>query len=657
MAQAPQDPFIASLQRALDQQGYKVVADGRWGPQTERALKELQEAAGLRPTGTVDEETLAKLGLELSDEPQDSVRTEDRTAGDQVQKEAPPREPEPDEVSEEETVASVEEAEAADETPESRVVSPVALSDKAADSLEADRLGFRPSVEAVVRFLLSEQTEPPLTLAIHAPWGAGKTSFMNMIDGHVQVEARRVGGNVATVWFNPWQYSAAEQVWGAFVATVVRAVQEHQDFFNKLVFRLRRFWSMFWRQLTISLALRLIVVFLIAAVVLGLLFGGAAGGLIKALETEKAIAPIITAVKGSKVAFVLEATIVFLAIFYVYVTLSNKLGLNLLQYVEKTGFKDKIGTIAQFESEMKALRKCTPKSLKLVVFIDDLDRCNADVLREVVEALQLTEVSQSCIFIIGMDLTIVAQTIEDSLGNLARAVGGLDRDLMEHGSGYKFLEKIIQARLSIPNYGREEIKKLTDDEDESDQGDGETEDKAPRGPVWMTDLISPAATRPFGVGLLKKQEAAPQDSAEVLRIRQKYGPEHFNNPRRYKRFVNSFRLHAYLLDRQKKEIGLETLARFLVLAEKWPAMLAYLLESQEKFDKWRTKYSLIGNDTSTKALGAVLKKVKEDTASFTRLRKLVCGEPRQNVRPLEYEEIRDLAKWYGFHHHVSREKK
>jgi peptidoglycan hydrolase-like protein with peptidoglycan-binding domain len=40
------------------------AADGQWGPQTERALKDFQEAQGIEPSGELDERTLSALGVE-----------------------------------------------------------------------------------------------------------------------------------------------------------------------------------------------------------------------------------------------------------------------------------------------------------------------------------------------------------------------------------------------------------------------------------------------------------------------------------------------------------------------------------------------------------------------------------------------------------------
>lgn len=59
--------MIREVQQALNDKGYKAGrVDGIWGPKTENALKQYQQAEGLQPTGQPDEQTLSSLGVESS---------------------------------------------------------------------------------------------------------------------------------------------------------------------------------------------------------------------------------------------------------------------------------------------------------------------------------------------------------------------------------------------------------------------------------------------------------------------------------------------------------------------------------------------------------------------------------------------------------------
>ncbi len=54
---------IKALQEALDKNGAKLTADGRWGSKTSNALKAFQKKSGLKVTGRLNKATDAKLGL------------------------------------------------------------------------------------------------------------------------------------------------------------------------------------------------------------------------------------------------------------------------------------------------------------------------------------------------------------------------------------------------------------------------------------------------------------------------------------------------------------------------------------------------------------------------------------------------------------------
>jgi peptidoglycan hydrolase-like protein with peptidoglycan-binding domain len=62
---APVRDVLAAAQQRLQQMGYDVKPDGRFDAQTRNGVLRFQADHGLRPTGNVDLETLAALGLDV----------------------------------------------------------------------------------------------------------------------------------------------------------------------------------------------------------------------------------------------------------------------------------------------------------------------------------------------------------------------------------------------------------------------------------------------------------------------------------------------------------------------------------------------------------------------------------------------------------------
>lgn len=56
---------VRQVQEKLSAKGHDTGgAEGVWGPQTEKALKDFQQAQGIEPSGELDQRTLSALGVE-----------------------------------------------------------------------------------------------------------------------------------------------------------------------------------------------------------------------------------------------------------------------------------------------------------------------------------------------------------------------------------------------------------------------------------------------------------------------------------------------------------------------------------------------------------------------------------------------------------------
>lgn len=668
---------IRDLQERLTSLGHKVFADGVMGPSTLAALRAEHETDASRSPSTAssasrtassddpasDAERAFEFKRAKSAAKRRAARTdleEDGAVGSEEGAEDGGAERDIDEPSPEREEAQPQ------RDVEGLTAQPVALSDNALESVSEDRLGFAPYVSAVVRFLLAAQTRPPLALAINAPWGRGKTSFMNMIDGELHTVAQGTGVRVATTRFNPWKYSEAEQVWAAFVGNVARCIRDNLTPGQRFRFWLSRLWAKIRRNADFGLVVR-VVVAVVFLTLLGLMLALEWSAILEALKKDYAVLRVFLAALSSSdssgvagwMGYLALILAVLLAVAALYIGFANKLGLNLLDYLEKTDFKDKIGTLSQFEDEMRRLTAAVPANMKVVVFVDDLDRCRGPVLGEIVEALQLADVSKSCIFVLGMDLNIVANVIETERQELAQSVDSGNGGL-EHGSGYKFLEKIIQARLSLPDYGQHEMRQLIAMAMDPDlppdvpvsaakpnlQKDGTTSwpGASEKGVVDKV-LETVGELSPF------RPEEQIRDSSLVIQIATYYGSRHFQNPRRLKRFINGFRLQTYLAASSgPRGEEVERLARLLVLAEKWPALLERVTESEEAFhqcmaflDKGEHPADQQGTaETHVEALG--LRGLSD--AEKKKLLELLLG---MNLRdPFGFDELKALADWYGF---------
>jgi predicted KAP-like P-loop ATPase len=122
----------------------------------------------------------------------------------------------------------------------------------------ADRLGFKPYVEAIAGFLLADATRPPITISIEGEWGSGKSSFLLQLEDAI-VGERRFGaflktlplwlggesasGSISAAWkklrsprppltvrFNAWRHDKQDSVWAAFALAFVQSLRSEIGF-------------------------------------------------------------------------------------------------------------------------------------------------------------------------------------------------------------------------------------------------------------------------------------------------------------------------------------------------------------------------------------------------------------------------------------------
>ena len=79
------------------------------------------------------------------------------------------------------------------------------LADSPLATDRGDQLGFTAYANALAGVLDNPSTDTPLTIAISAPWGAGKTSLANMVTSRLVNRPLERGDRPHIVcWFNAW---------------------------------------------------------------------------------------------------------------------------------------------------------------------------------------------------------------------------------------------------------------------------------------------------------------------------------------------------------------------------------------------------------------------------------------------------------------------
>lgn len=345
-------------------------------------------------------------------------------------------------------------------------VATMAASDAPTQDFCQDRLRFGPLAKGISRFLRNEATEPPLTLAVSGDWGTGKSSLMTLICKDLRNNGCR------PVWFNAWHHQKDEQL----LAALLSAVREQSlpSFFEPSG------WIFRWRLLVLRTKRHWFVASLLAlsGVWLGAYLSAHEAGQWQSLWTllDKASATkedgITLAFLGSlnlgplaaKLAGLVTA---FVALRKTLTAFGADPAVLLSNSVEQFRLKEANALTSfrsRFAKEFEEVTQCLPG--RLVVVIDDLDRCRAEAVLEVMEAVNFLVSSGKCFVIFGMATNRVQAALALSFEKIAQEMTELDTSsqapltaeakaelerMRRRKYARDYLEKLINLEIAVPD--------------------------------------------------------------------------------------------------------------------------------------------------------------------------------------------------------------
>ena len=319
------------------------------------------------------------------------------------------------------------------------------LSDAPIRDLEQDHLDFYAYAEALAALIDSPSVSTPLTMSINAPWGAGKTSLARLMEQLVRVWPQARGQSAhLVVWFNAWMHSDAPNIGAALAAAVAKTTAQHRRPWRRVVQWVPS------SMLSPDARQRRRVIVLIVAVGLALfvasskhfrdLFGlqqeeahWAGLGVIAAVPIAAALLTVLLGVARSAASFINDPSA-----------------------QAATGAMGEVGD--QFA---RLVRAATPGHRRLVIFIDDLDRCSPDRALQVCETASLLLAVPGVVTVLLGDLAALRTYAVEHLGGGNAAGAGADGG-RSGADPYSrsFLDKIVQLDFALPHSQKDSLYRM-----------------------------------------------------------------------------------------------------------------------------------------------------------------------------------------------------
>lgn len=304
------------------------------------------------------------------------------------------------------------------------------LSDTPVDGDEQDTLGRAVLAEALAELIDSERTDTPLTIAISAPWGAGKTSTAQLMERRLlRWSAQRLGARPTVVCkFNAWLHSDAAHLGASLAAAVARSVDPHRPWWRRLL------WPLPGAMLSPVSRRRRAVVIGVGALVL------AAAAMLVGPVRNMVTGTDSTGLTHDDVARLGPLTAAAVAVLLLWRQLFSA-AQSAARFIERPAEEASHGEMQEVRAQLGTLVRQAVGDGRLVIFVDDLERCPPE------QALQACEVATQLLAQAGVVIVFVAD-----MAAIAKAAGARypGRGDDAAGAGRRFLEKLVQIQITLP---------------------------------------------------------------------------------------------------------------------------------------------------------------------------------------------------------------
>jgi len=308
------------------------------------------------------------------------------------------------------------------------------LADRPVESKKDDLLGFADYAETLAALIRGLDPGASLTIGVFGDWGSGKTTLLHLIDESLR------GDHVATVWVNVWQLGSEEALWNAFLQALLSKVQDEMPTRRRLVFKARLLrrrarWSALPQQAVLYGWRALVAV---APLVVARL-----------LPEEGGTVPVATVGGG----LLSGALGLYLVARPFIEAVRQGVSIDLGGLIKARPYQQRISQLDQFKAHFDDMvQVLVGRDGRLVVIIDDLDRCPPERLVGVLDALKVFVDSPGTAYVLGLDRRIIEQAVQQKYRDYANRAG----------EAREYLEKIVQLPFDLPPLTGERMETFVD---------------------------------------------------------------------------------------------------------------------------------------------------------------------------------------------------
>jgi hypothetical protein len=355
-----------------------------------------------------------------------------------------------------------------DEEKERRLAALRMLADKPISAVHQDLLGFAAYADALAALINNPNTATPLTLAVNARWGNGKSSLGRLVKERLADQTAAQGDRPhLPIWFNAWMHDDAGSLATAFVADVVHKLDPE-----------RPLWHRIARPLPIALAppserpmMRLKYAgVVLAGFMIATFVGFAATGFDEAIFARVVPGAAEASLpQAGWIDRVFPGLGLLVSVLLAVGRPLSEAARAVRDFVKNPGLTASSGSMERVRKQLgRMIHAATPRGSRLVIFVDDLDRVRPPAAVELLEAANQLMSHEDVVVVLMADLPAIAAQAEIKYAALASKFAmdaALARPDGETAQSYgrQYLQKIVQLQFDLPPQSAERMKAFLQD--------------------------------------------------------------------------------------------------------------------------------------------------------------------------------------------------
>ena len=457
--------------------------------------------------------------------------------------------------------------------------------------------------------LIKDSKEQPISIGIHGDWGAGKSSILEMVENEVKLASSVSGKKYSCIRFNGWKHQGFEDSKVALMSSIISELEKKEKLGVKSGEILKKLWkNINWMTVAKTAG----------KTALGIATGTAPLTLLSStmdilkstVTTEEGIAGAIESIGG---------------------------------YLSDAKITEDISSNKEFSEFQENFAELLEDAAieKLIVLIDDLDRCLPDVAINTLEAVRLFMFTEKTAFVIAADEGMIRYAVKKHFPDAT------DENKFNAGEAFanKYLEKLIQVPFRIPALGEVEaciyimllmVGSVLPDENENYKKLREEGLSRIRKP-WNVESLTVDDVKEI---LGNDYEKSSKEVLIATQICHLLAQNTDGNPRKIKRFVNMLLLRYEIAKNRGfgDELELAILAKMMLAEYYEPDFYKALPNHLDSEGKWDEVPEILA-DIKTMVEDKKTVEAKERWYDLNEIWKWITTEPEitdKDLRPYYY---------------------